>query len=201
MKKILEQGPENPEEIAVSFWWHDKFLPCVAGLKYYGKEVRHYKRKTDKILVHGALKTAVTPQTEGFALVMLDNCRKKWINIFEFQEQFPDKAIPVKGDVAEPFKGKFTNPKCGQDMFGGWSREGMLKYEEYKTFIQTIRAEDADNNFAISEQAKNIMREALKIDATAPKKGRKRKRSTDSDASDSSANAPKTPVLTEDVDE
>ena len=126
--------------------------------------------------VNGKDKVCVTVASEAFGLLVLENCREKWRNIFEFKQQHGvGAAIPVTGDESLPFKAKWTDSKCGRIKFGGWDAEAYTFFEDAKVKVKTVRQNDSANNFETQEFALTLLREKHNITATAP--GKKRKRS------------------------
>ena len=122
------------------------------------------------------MKVCVTVTSEAFGLLVLENCRGKWVNIFELKERDgPSAVVPTKGDEALPFKAKWTDSKCGRVKFGGWDAAAYDYFEATKTRIKHFRTTDSANAFDTQNYALALIREKHGIDAEAP--GRKRKRS------------------------
>ena len=116
----------------------------------------------------------VTVASEAFGLVVLTNCEMKWHNIFEFKVNNPGAKIPESGDEALPFKGKWTDSKCGRIVFGGWDEEAFTYFEDYKEKVEIFRTTDAANGFDTQNYALSLMRTTKGIEQDAPGKKRKR---------------------------
>ena len=158
-------------------WYTDRFLPVAAGKEYFGEDIRYYQRIASQMKINGQEKVCVTVASEAFGLLVLENCRDKWSNIFQFKQDNGQGApIPTTGDECLPFKAKWTDSKCGRIKFGGWAPEAYVFYEQTKKEIKHFRTTDAANNFDTQEYALRIIREAHNITAVAP--GKKRKRGT-----------------------
>ena len=173
--------PTNAVHKALLLWYFDRFLPVAAGKDYYGEDIRHYQRITSKMKVNGAQKVCVTVASEAFGLLVLENCRGKWQNIFYYKETHGQgSAIPTTGDESAAFKARWTDSKCGRIKFGGWAPEAYVYFEEAKEKIKQFRTVDGANGYDTQEYALKIMREEHNITADGP--GKKRKRGKKSNA-------------------
>jgi len=166
---------ENAKSKALLIWYYDRYLPIAAGKEYWQEDIRYYKRPTDKINVNGAQKVCVTVASEAFGLLMLTNCVQKWPRMYQFKIDNPGEKVPDKGDAAIPYKGRWTDSKCGRVAFGGWAEEAYEFFEAYKEKVKHFWATDAANGYDTQNYALKILRESKGIDRAAP--GKKRKRS------------------------
>lgn len=173
------EKPENKEKKDLYLWYFDRYLPIAAGRDYYNKDHRHYKLLTDKTPACGKMVPCVSKTSEAFGLVMLDNCRNKWINVFKWKD---DKkgAIPTKGEDSKQFQAKYTNSKGGQVKFGGWSDLGYEAFESYKKTVAKVRETDKKEGNPAQKLALKLMKihHGIDLDQTVPKKKRKRSRAT-----------------------
>jgi hypothetical protein len=166
---------ENKKNKALLLWYFDRYLPIAAGKEYYGEDIRYYSRPTSTMNINGAQKVCVTVASEAFGLLVLTNCETKWDNIFDFKTKNPGQKVPEAGDEALPFKGRWTDSKCGRVAFGGWDEEAFTFFENYKKKVKHFRTTDAANNFDTQDYALKLMRTTKGIEQEAP--GKKRKRS------------------------
>lgn len=170
--ELILDNPDNEKLKNMLLWYMDRYLPIAAGLDYWGENQRLYKLLTDKVNINGKQKVLVTVTNEAFGLLVLENCREKWIEINKFKEMHGEGAkIPEKGEEAEPFKAKWTDSKCGQVKFGGWADEAYERFEELKAALKKIRADDEANDLATQKYVYTWLRTKHGITALAP--GRK----------------------------
>ena len=161
-------------------WYFDRWLPAVAGKLYWTQKVRYYRKVTDKMIIGGGgdLKVCVTSSSEGFGLMILDNCRTKWQNIFKLKQTDPNAKIPTVGDDADKYHAKFTDNKCGGIKFGGWCTAGLERFQQIVTQIRNLRQRDNEKHEdeSIQSFALQHMRTTHDIKQEAP--GKKRKTAT-----------------------
>ena len=153
VKEILDLFKENnPKEVekskrkkAVLTWYANSWLPCASGNEYYNDKINTTVMYTDETMIGNEAKVRVTISSEAFGLLQLENCSDKWPAMFEYKALHgdnKDSAIPRKGEEAEPFKAKYSDSKKGQIKYGGWSAEGLKRYNSMITSIVCFRARD-----------------------------------------------------------
>jgi hypothetical protein len=141
-------------------WFYGTFLECVCGLKQWGmhKSTQLVSQASSSATKHGKL---VTVSDEAFALLLFDNYNEKWLKAFqqeEQQRQLETPAIPQprSGDREQSkkdrVKGKYTAQRTGHCKYGGWSREGMARYNEFYHLVKADR---------VCEHAMDMERELL----------------------------------------
>jgi hypothetical protein len=172
---IYEKYAANPDDEEVKqamLWYSDRWLPVIAGKDFFGPNVRYYSCPTDLVLVHGEQKVAVTVTTEAFGLLVFENCRNKWMKMWEWKANNPDKAIPNKGPIADTFKALYTDSKVGQIPYGGWDPEAYELMEAMKKTITTFRMNDEADNKKAQLLARDLMRghHGIAFDTPAGKK-------------------------------
>jgi len=178
------------EEEWLIFYW-DRWLTPIADKLYWSEAQKYHKLpvSTFKQTWTGedgeevsADKVLVTITSEAFGHLIYANIRDRAIATFEYKEKEDrNAAIPAKGDAAKPFKAKYTDSKCGQVKFGGWSEEGYALFETYKQQIKDFRTKDKANNWATMRKVLQIVRKKKKITGDGTKK-RKRKSRSNGDA-------------------
>ena len=143
-------------------WFYGTFLECVCGLKHWGvqKSKQLVSQATSSATKHGKL---VTISDEAFALLLYDNYIEKWLKAFQREEQLRHETPPAEPQPRsgagsrekskrEREKGKYTAQKTGHCKYGGWSREGMARYNEFYHLVKADRT---------CEQAMDMERELL----------------------------------------
>ena len=179
-------GDGTLEKMNLLIWYFDWCLPVVAGNQYWGTNRRFYHYPTGKVKIKDKDRVLVPVATEAFGLLVLENCREKWINMFQFKEQHGPKAtIPTKGKEAEPFQGRWTNSKVGQVEFGGWHADAYKCYEGLKILLRDFRKHQQEKKeMECFKYAKSLLRNEHNItqqsaEMTKEKRSaKKRKRST-----------------------
>ncbi|KAI2510503.1 hypothetical protein MHU86_3923 [Fragilaria crotonensis] len=114
---------------------------------------------TSSATKHGKL---VTISDEAFALLLYDNYIEKWLKAFQREEQLRHETPPAEPQPgAAPAAGKVQEgkgerqvycAKTGHCKYGGWSREGMARYNEFYHLVKADRT---------CEQAMDMERELL----------------------------------------
>ena len=127
-----EQGKDKRELL---LWYVDRYLPIAAGRGFFGDDIRFNHIPTDKTKFPGSNteKVYVTESSEAFGLFQMANCQDKWLEMCRFkEEQGEGVSIPQKGQEAMRFKGKYTDSKCAQVLYGGTTQEGLALFEQLK---------------------------------------------------------------------
>ena len=137
-------------------WFFGVFLECVCGARVWG--VLKFSELVSHARQKGTNMKAVTVSDEAFALLLLENYRTKWFaqarkekKMIESEESENDRKMPARRDhnrnVATKARdeeneeeeeaegtrvtrGLYTGVKTGKCKFGGWSREGMKRFNE-----------------------------------------------------------------------
>lgn len=129
--------------LAVVYW--DLFLPPVAGGSTFWREsVRH----------HQTISTAtwngvecVDVSSEAMCMLFYENNFQKWKECFKEENndcgRKPDWKMPKKKSDPNTvkFQGKFSSSTAGSNRYGGWNRDGRLRFNELKTLIAKARKE------------------------------------------------------------
>ena len=135
-------------------WWWDEYMPKACGsakvwnklTKYFGLMRSHHPPACNN-------KVYITPSTEAWGMLLIENCRDRWPKLMKLKEKNGDrivyytKAAPenkpgvqyvnVKED--QDFVGKYTDTESGQIQFGGWSNDGLKRYKELRQLNQQAR--------------------------------------------------------------
>ena len=89
------EKPENEKDKKTLIWYYDCWLPAIAGNLYWGEKYRHYKLETDKIPMGKDKKerSLCSAADVAFGLLTYENCRDRWLAIFEMKKKDPSKSI------------------------------------------------------------------------------------------------------------
>lgn len=95
------------------FWFFENFIDCVTG---------KLNNRDSKYL--GTITAGnITTSDEAFALLLFENYVEKW------HAQHRHNCTKTEMTAKMPrMHGKYTSKKVGQAEFGGWSREGVRKF-------------------------------------------------------------------------
>lgn len=151
---------ENKEGRELIFWYYDKYLDIVVGKDVWSKQVRVSKLPSDTMDVNGEQKIIVTVSQEAFGLVMLDNCKDKWKNIFDLKAVDSDAEIPKKKghpDLAK-YQGKYSTGTDGATKYGGWSDKGYERLEEIKEELIKHREQEEKDGFPLQKYIRELMK-------------------------------------------
>lgn len=176
MNRLQFETPGMELQKELCLWYFDRWLPIVAKKEFYGEDIRYYQQYTAKMNVNGKQKVAVTVTSEAFGLVMLENCRDKWLNIFELKKKDPKAKIPSKKEDTDydKYKAKWSDGKCGQVHFGGWDPAAFEFLSEQSEKIHQLRQLDAADANNKAKYYLDLMRKEHSIGETAPTGKKKR---------------------------
>lgn len=156
-------------EVQAFYWFFSQFLECVCGKKAWGSAKynslvskasfsgstagKKRAKYTAILFLKLALNDAndatpgkiVTVSDEAFALLTYENYVAKWIRAAKEEEEEATKAgqdDQKKNKAAERKRGLYTGAsiKSGQCKMGGWSRDGMVRFNELFAMVKEDRA-------------------------------------------------------------
>lgn len=79
---------ENHKDKKILLWYQDRWLPVAVGLEYWDDKNRHYDLPTDKVKLRDGNDWVLSTSTsEAFGLMVYDNCRDKWEEIFKLKHE------------------------------------------------------------------------------------------------------------------
>ena len=136
-----------------------ELLPRIAGATYWGPTNRNYhlpsSYKIQQEVPDGSgLPTsmyAVTESDEAYLVVMYDNFYDKWVKQVEKYKQSVEdrkadptvKLFSVKDDKTD-YKCKYSMPKGGSLIYGGWRGEGIKEFHKLCADITKNREEQKE---------------------------------------------------------
>jgi hypothetical protein len=122
-------------------WFIGDFVASVSGNKVWGRK-KYYNRVSEAVIDRGGNDLVVTPSDEAFALLIYENYIEKWIVRYHLER----RGEKADGNI----KGKYTSSINNECMYGGWSAEGIARYNELSEKVildrqseQAKAAEDA----------------------------------------------------------
>jgi len=137
-----------PEEYeAFKFYW-EQGLSRVAGVKGWDDNDRHYTIISRARWPHGSGDDRMfNVSTEAFFQVLWENNYDRWCAQIEWLKVNKGKKLPKrnKENKDEPmFKGLYTNQDGGQQRMGGWSIQGIERFNEIYDLIVAAKYTDPD---------------------------------------------------------
>ena len=163
-RKLDTTDAENADSI---LFYCEYFLPKLTGnARDYSDKIRYFQTISEAKSGSNAEHFDITPETEAFGLVLFENYREKWLEIFKIKEKIKKKAKAKKHRIAvvskkksaahtesgkceyyytednEKLATKYTDPSSGQKQFGGWTNDGIKKYSSYRIYQIKVRKKD-----------------------------------------------------------
>lgn len=190
----LPEVPDEEDTVAIEqyrravnilTWYLDKYMVQVAGLEFWGPNIRPYRLMTDKVEVDGDVsgkkKVLVTVTSEAFGLLLFANCREKWIITFQFKEKNGKKApIPKYNkddhDGTKQWLAKWSNSRSGSVSGGGWSKEAYKYFEAKKVALTEWRKTEAAGGYVNYQMGQTLVKAANGIAQETDKPASKRRK-------------------------
>ena len=186
MRDKLDDKTDEAErkryQVLFDNYWN-VLIPKVAGHYAWGPTKRHHgllsEMKQDD--TDPEAMPCVSASDEAFLVILWLNCYPKW----KFREECKRQTPQV--DVAEDdpqMQTLYTDAKGGQMKFGGWSSEGVKKYEEVLEMIQKNRTDQQVYIKQVEELALSRIRKQEKVDEKEAARKTKKKAAKKKDEPD-----------------
>ena len=150
MRNMDFGGPEHKVRNEELFdWYVDSLLSCAAGAHHFSEKTRRTTRISEVLVPETLDKLAVPPSTEAVCFVIYENCYKKWIEHHIWKEVEKKTADVPKWSSKRPeetkrWKAKYSDNCSGQDLYGGWSDEGITAFNKAQKAIKRMRKDDQE---------------------------------------------------------
>jgi hypothetical protein len=128
------------------FWFFGTFLECVCGRRNWGKLVKCSDLVSQAKDKDGGPNRVVTKSDEAFALLIFENYVDKW----KMQKAVPVDDVNANNAGADEREatiqkqprqtGTYTGQKSGHCKYGGWSHDGMVRFNELYKLVADDRA-------------------------------------------------------------
>jgi len=154
----LERNIQTDDEkmMEIFAWYWDSFLPAALGhSKLYTASERRYATVSECAPKDKPKKKHVTIENEAFAVLTFENNIKKWEYYEKLRPKYGRKVrfIPCKKQnktdpdkieecvvggkqairiYSDDCRGQYTLADSGQSKYGGWSLQGLERYNELK---------------------------------------------------------------------
>jgi hypothetical protein len=135
----LRQSQSDQEKEAF-IWFTDSLLECVCGKIAWGSKKKYQSRISDA-KYDNTSESIVTVSDEAFALLLYENYIDKWITRYH--------NPPPSGVRGSKIMGKYTRCSIGSSEYGGWSEEGVVRFNE---LCMTVVSDRRSRNATVSEE-------------------------------------------------
>ena len=182
MYKLPKTGDDDfKERSEFQIFYQDLWLPKAAGFQNFNPDIRDCRTAVMPMKVAGETKKLphVSQESEGFALVIVKNCSKKWGYIIPKKIQDDEWEIPAydkdNSSTHACHKTLWSDGRTGQVKGGGWAPEAYDALSEHINKIKAFRKVDKANGWAVHLAMTNLLRINKNITDAEPSKKRKRK--------------------------
>ena len=127
---IEELWAETEREKEAFFWFFGEFLSCVVGKRQWTAHKQY--QQISQATMTGSSDKLVTISDEAFALLIYENYFDKWTT------QANAQAAQSVQRERKVIRGKYTVQNSGTCKYGGWSHDGMKRFN----YLYALVAED-----------------------------------------------------------
>jgi hypothetical protein len=136
--------------------YNDIMLPCVAGKTVWKPEIRH-KEPISVSKYPNTSSNRVNTSTEAMTALFYLNNVDKWNQHLAYREKYPNsKTHPFpsyskkRPDENVEYRTLYTDTCVGQDLKGGWNKEGKIEFVRLQKLALVAREEaNKDRSIAI----------------------------------------------------
>ena len=142
----LQQGATAIDKEAF-LWFIGEFVACVSGTKVWGRK-KYYYRVSEAVIDKGSQELVVTVSDEAFAILLYENYIDKWIARYHMERRGEKPGGKAKG--------KYTSSVTDHCLYGGWSAEGVTRFNALCAIV------DKDRKSADAKKAEDAVLLALR---------------------------------------
>jgi hypothetical protein len=137
---LLLRQATTPIDKDAFLWFIGDFVACVSGTKVWGRK-KYYYRVSEAVVDKGSQELVVTVSDEAFAILLYENYIGKWIARYHAER----RGEKPQGKT----KGKYTSSVTDHCLYGGWSAQGVARFNNLCAIIDNDRksekASEAEN--------------------------------------------------------
>ena len=122
---------ETEREKEAFFWFFGEFLSCVVGKRQWSAHKKY--QLISQATMTGSSDKLVTISDEAFALLMYENYFDKWTT------QANATAAGSVQRERKAIRGKYTVQNSGTCKYGGWSIDGMNRFNDLYALVKEDR--------------------------------------------------------------
>ena len=150
-----EDKEAHEDLIFKAVWWANSFLAQVAGASTWWRPAIRKSMTISQATYEG--KACVPINTEAMAALFFENgatadpgakdedgnpLEGKWYEYFKLSSNCTNKVTVPRsrqGDKEGKYEGRYSSSKSGSSTFGGWSDEGLIRYEDWMDQVDAAR--------------------------------------------------------------
>ena len=136
LTKCVGRDIETDEDYKIFMYYCEEFLGKMVGASEWSVKTRCFTTISGAIRQNTNDIPLISPSDEAFAVLVVDNCMDRWDNEDKDGGARTVDAPKAKKTVAN---GKYTATDGGQSKYGGWSPEGLKKFNELKNMNEEAR--------------------------------------------------------------
>ena len=168
--KVSFPEVQNSEELAMFDWWITVVLRQATCFGSWGDSDFKYQCPSSATHAHRK-RAAVTASCEAFACLTFENNMDRWLwmNAEEKAGRIPNRSHPK-------YQPKYTGLNVGQQKFGGWSNDGILRFVELQNLVKKNRAENGEDIQRYEQDALERIQVAYGVSTTSKSSKKKKKK-------------------------
>jgi hypothetical protein len=142
---LLLRQATTPIDKEAFLWFIGDFVACVSGKKVWGRK-KYYYKVSEAVVDKGSKELVVTVSDEAFAILLYENYIGKWIARYHAER----RGEKPQGKT----KGKYTSSITDHCLYGGWSAQGVARFNHLCAIIDKDRksekAAEAENTVLLA---------------------------------------------------
>ena len=168
---------DNDLHVQVFKWYWDKLLGCVVGVKRkengWATNVKYYKMISSAKCATHPDRPLITSYVEAFLVLLYDSCHEKWTKMHKWLKHNKGKSL---ADCDKKFRGKYTRQDGGQQLFGGWTEEGLTRFMTIRKTIRQRWKKDKAECLTVEQDFLKILQDDKGIKCKSAEQEKRNKR-------------------------
>ena len=163
---------DDADERKIFFWYWEILMERAHASNDWSRVMYNTTISKAVLRDYPGMKT-ITSAMEAFAVVMYDNCRKKWIAMKDWLDNNPGQKLPQRtkdNKNLDIFQSKWSHQDGGQQPYGGWDAAAKETFNVLKEEIRELRSRET--TWQYEEKALKLLRDEREMDK---KDGEKKK--------------------------
>ena len=132
----------------------------MVGAAEWTPKIRCFNTISDAIRQNTEI-PLISPSDEAFAVLVVANCIDRWTQSQEDDEDDTARAQDETKPKKAPVNGRYTRVDAGQVKYGGWTKEGLIHYNELLKLNRDARA--SPRCAVVEEKCMQMLRKKHKI--------------------------------------
>lgn len=160
LTKCLTRDIETDREYEVFVFYCEELLGKMVGAVEWSTKIRCFTTISDALRQGYKDMPLISPSDEAFAVLVVDNCTKRWTDEALRNAENPNRDPNQKKKNVD---GKYTTSNAGQVLFGGWTAEGLAMFNKLQEMAKEARTTEKCKT--VENMCLDIMRTKYKIKA------------------------------------